>query len=185
MIDSEQQRVLQEAVEKISRGYEGFPKTYKGERVVDYGDALMFVSGTYEEPRLTRIISFSSENETYLVYAKEWIVRGEEESARAARQAHNAIEDSYGYGFASEQTGPAYSTNARFAGRREGKNSRNGDKPATLSERLKADGYVFDEELGRYVKSEDEQAARGRATLSDRELLEAAHSCADRNLILI
>lgn len=99
IIDWKDRKRLYEAFADIKkRGY-NHTKTEAGEYLIDNDNKIMFVSGSFSHPRLTRVIVFNDNSATRWQYARDYIYK---ETARSGRYdaARRFIEAAYGERYA-------------------------------------------------------------------------------------
>ena len=97
IIDWKDRKRLYEAIADIKkRGY-NHTRTEDGEYLIDNDNKIMFVSGSFSHPRLTRVIVFNDNSATRWQYARDYIYK---ETARSGRYdaARSFIEAAYGEG---------------------------------------------------------------------------------------
>lgn len=153
IITNGQQRVLDEAIERVSRGYKGFPISWNGETIAESGDALMFFTGDYEKPTLTRVVKFAGSNSD-IEYGKGEFVNGAQESSFAEEQSAKIIEIVLGKGSVDQREIRDYYSNGREDGRRKGGNVSRGNRTPSIRERIEAQGFKYDPATGEYANSD-------------------------------
>ncbi|MBQ4566496.1 MAG: hypothetical protein IJA48_09120 [Oscillospiraceae bacterium] len=105
LIDRKDLAVFYDAIAKLSKLGYYYPRTFDGEYIVENGNVMMFTDGNYEQPTISRVISFNDKSETNMAEYKEWIYNGVRQRGTAGlREAIDLIEAIEGDGYVSQRS---------------------------------------------------------------------------------
>ena len=105
LIDRKDLAVFYDAIAKLSKLGYYYPRTFDGEYIVENGNVMMFTDGNYEQPTISRVISFNDKSETNMAEYKEWIYNGvRQRGTTGLREAIDLIEAIEGDGYVSQRS---------------------------------------------------------------------------------